>query len=241
MESLSLWDIEAGLSEVLSAREEADTAAEQDACDLAIKAYVEGEVAKVEGIAHYLAHCRVMAAAAKEERDRLRLREITWNNRRKRLLEFTQRVMESREKRRIEGRTCALVLKDNGGRQPVDVQGWDKERKTWIEDAGLVPDDLCTVTVTFRADIWKVVQAHLELEEEDSTGGVDPQPSARTPNFAAIYDVLSMECGDCLGLGYIEVPEFDGCRAPCDSCGGTGRLIVPGCTLLPRGSHVEVK
>ena len=45
--------------------------------------------------------------------------------------------------KKLEGRTGALYLKANGGKQAVEVT-----------DESLVPDELCTVTVTMTLTYW---------------------------------------------------------------------------------------
>ena len=66
-----------------------------------------------------------------------------------RLKDYCQRCMELIEwkpgkPRKLEGHSGAIYLKGNGGRPGVEVY-----------DESLVPDDLCTVTVTMPMDVWK--------------------------------------------------------------------------------------
>ncbi len=61
----------------------------------------------------------------------------------------------------------------------------------------------------------------------------------------AIRKALETPCGSCLGAGEMQEVDPDdrpiGKPGPCNMCAGTGRQLVPGARLEPRGSHIEVK
>jgi hypothetical protein len=142
-EELSLHDIESGLAELLAAREEATEPEEQLQCDLAIAAYCQAEVAKVDGIARYARLCKEQHEIAKAEAERLKARAAAWDGRRKRLLDFVKNIMQLTGRRRIEGKLNTLILKANGGNRAVIV-----------DDLSLVPDWYFDAHVVMRWDTW---------------------------------------------------------------------------------------
>jgi len=232
-DDLSLYDIAAGLQEALAAREDAATPEEQATADQAIAAYMEAEVSKVDGIAAYARHCRAMHAEAKAEAERLTARAAAWDGRRKRLLDFVQRVMEQTGRRRIEGKLSTLLLQANGGKQAVR-----------IDDESLLPDEYCDVEGKIPAWIWRQI---LMIVEKYGTGLQGDQCRnicglrlARVPRLAAIAEALAQPCQDCQGDGkLIFGGHFNG--DVCPACGGSGKAGVPGATLLPRGEHVDLR
>ncbi len=145
-DNLTLWDIETGLRDLMLAREEAATEAEVQACDDALQAYAQAEVAKADNIRNYLRHCELMAAAAKEESLRLAARAQMWTNRKDRLKSICQVVMESMGKRRIEGRLGVLRIQGNGGKRPVLVQS-----------PAMVPEEYCVYEGSISGRAWALL------------------------------------------------------------------------------------
>lgn len=145
-----------------------------------------------------------------------------------RLKDYSQRCMEliewpANKPRKLMGRSGYLLLKANGGRPGVE-----------ITDEALVPDELCTVTVTMPAS------SLLTLPVKDPLSRIGP----RVPSLSLIAEALGNPCGPCNGTGGIVVDPvhnngYD--RASCPDCGGSGKQSVPGARLKPVGQHVEVK
>lgn len=145
--SLSLWQLEAELVELMTFRESEDlTPDERDACAQQIREYLTREIRKVDGIRSYLRHCEVMAAAAKDESERQAARARTWSNRYDNLKAMCQAVMETFKAKRLEGNTGALVLKGNGGLAPLV-----------IDDESLVPDEMCEYHIRASSRVWAAI------------------------------------------------------------------------------------
>lgn len=145
--SLSLFQLEAELVELMAFRESEDlTPDERDACDAQITEYLKREIRKVDGIRSYLRHCEVMAAAAKDESERQATRARMWANRADRLKAVCQAVMETFKVKRLEGNTGALALKGNGGLAPLVVY-----------DESLVPDELCEYHIRVSSSMWAAI------------------------------------------------------------------------------------
>jgi hypothetical protein len=133
--------------------------------------------------------------------------------------------------RKIEGQTGALYLKQNGGRQAVEVS-----------DESLVPDEYCTVTVTMPSNAWpwllsladRAPENHAVCHRESFRVG------PRVPSLSAIGGALEKPCGSCGGDG-VARPHLQGEKPVCTVCGGSGKAGVPGARLAPRGQHVEVR
>lgn len=245
-EDLTLFDIEAGLAEALAAREEAATPEEIAAADLAIEAYRPAEVAKIDSIAGYLRHCLLMTMAAKVEADRMTARAKAWEGRRKRLLEFVQRSMNAMGKRRLEGRVNTLLLKVNGGRQPVEIQGWDKEYECWFDNPGLLPKEFYEIVIHISLEnfqricncVDEIGSPALRQALADARNSGLQESTIGKPRLSAIYAALQKPCPACKSL---PIQHYGVGDAECPMCGGSGLAGVPGARLLDRGEHVEVK
>jgi hypothetical protein len=239
-DNLTLWDIESGLAEVLAAREEASTPEEQGACDIAIAAYIAGEVAKVDGIAGYARHCLMMGMAAKVEADRMAAKSKVWELRRKRMLGFVQSCMVAMGKRRLEGRVNTLLLKGDGGKPAVDVQGWDKEHGRWTEaDPGLLPDEMCWAEIKMPFDLWRDIAAGGSAAIRPGDKRLRLVVETRTPRLTVIANALVEPCQMRSGSGHSG--DGESFQYPCGTCGVSGFAGVPGASLKERGEHVEIK
>lgn len=233
-DDLSLLDIEQGLTAVLAAREEAETPEEQAAADAAILAYLPAEIAKADGIARNVRLWRAIAAADKEEAQRLRGRAKLLESRVASLLSHVKYVMESLGKRRIEGKLSTLLLRGDGGRQPVSIQGWDKEHERWIDgNPGSLPAELCWAEIRMPYHWWEALCDAARNNGFLLPGGPDMQVKS-APRLSAIAEALSQPCDACDGD-----PCDESGTVVCGACGGSGLAGVPGAILLPRGSHVE--
>ena len=220
-DNLSILDIELGLIGCLAAREEAATPEEAAAADAAIAAYLDAEVAKVDGIARAVRQWNAMAAADRAEASRLRERSAALEARVARLKEFVRSAMERRGVRRIEGKLSTIRIQGAGGKQGVDVH-----------DAALLPDELCEVSITATVRDWGTLEwARLKCFKIGE----------RVPKLSAIADALARPCPDCAGSKDDPNDEVHArFKDSCPSCGGSGHAGVPGARLRPRAEIVVI-
>jgi hypothetical protein len=155
--SLTIWEIERGLAELVEAREEAADEATRTAIDQALTEYVEREVVKVDGIRGFLMHCNLMSRAAKEEADLQAGRSRLWEKRAERLKSFCVSTLQAFGRSRVEGRTGKLVVRGNGGPRPIV-----------ITDPGLIPSEFSPQVVSYPLDKDKLRKA---LEAGDEVPG----------------------------------------------------------------------
>lgn len=154
MTDLSLFDIEKGLHELLGAWQEAETPEALEAAEAAIKAYAEAEVRKVDGIRRYIRACEAQAEAAKEEASLQSRRAIAWEARAEHLKHFCFEAMQAFDFRKLEGRTGAMRIKGNGGKQAVTITNPD-----------LVPDEFRDATITWSLPRWEAAGIVLHRSE----------------------------------------------------------------------------
>lgn len=154
-DSLSLYEIERELAELLAAREEATEPEQCTELENAIRLYVEGQVRKVDGVRAYVRNCEAMAAAAKEEAERQAERARVWTEKGKRFKQFILDVMQAFGLKKLEGRTGTLTVCSNGGKQPVT-----------ITDETLVPDEYCSYTLTFTGAEFAELLRDMKNESE---------------------------------------------------------------------------
>ena len=207
--------------------------------DEQITAYMAALPAKVDSVRHVWKRIEVLIQEAADE--------VRFQSKRgqhlkadlERLKDYCHRCMELIEwkpgkPRKLEGHSGAIYLKGNGGRPAVEVY-----------DESLVPDELCTVTVTLRADsIWT---RRIALDD-DTVARFGP----RVPAVSLISARLSEACPKCEGRGQGTVvlteeqmrtihPEAVATLCRCLECGASGKQSVPGARLKEPGTHVECK
>lgn len=250
---LSLFTIEADLVSLIEMREEAQeriasvvedwgdkpdieatgilqsARGELETIETQIREYVAAEIKKVDGIRAFWKHAELMRDGAKAESATQAERAKAWDDRLKRLKETCLVVMEqipfpAGKPKKLEGRTGALYLKGNGGKQAVE-----------ISDESLVPPDFCTVTVTMLQEEWENV---LRFADEFHFFGFDPKVAPSVPSLSLIGAELEKACEECNGVG---APWNNSASVPCGSCLGTGKRSVPGARLAAKGQHVEVR
>lgn len=142
-EELTLFDIESGISGLVNERDECETDAEREQVDQAIAAYIAAEITKVDGIRSYMLHCQIMSAAAQEEAERQRVRAKQWEARAANLKAMCLRVLQSAGKKKVEGRTGALMVKGNGGLAPLNVT-----------DESMIPEECCVYAGKIAGPLW---------------------------------------------------------------------------------------
>ena len=167
---LTLYEIEQGLGAMMDARDEAQTDEERAACEAIILAYVSEEVRKVDNIRAYIRNAEIAVEAAQEEAQRQMARAHAWKKKIMRLKDFIAMVMHAGQLKKLEGRTGTILLKGNGGMQPLTV------------DEEFLPDQYCEYTVRMTSAHYKFLEPVLA----GVTIGV-----SRTPNNAAIRAALA--------------------------------------------------
>ncbi len=237
--SLTLYDLSRELVELMDRWDDPDTRPEdRTAIENDLTIYIEQHVRKVDGVRAYLRHCSIMKAVAKQEARRLSDLSETWEAREQRLKDLCQVIMETFGAKRLDGNTGSLLLKGNGGKQPVR-----------IDSPELVPDEFCTLNISVNKATWAAFQERLEADS-NSRLALSALISSQSfhgdsePRKSLIEAELQKPCPNCIGgvmpSGVVIVP-LTPVEQPCSACGGSGKRGVPGCTLEPRGVHLEVK
>ncbi len=160
MSGLSLYNIEAALLDLLTAREELlakrgdpkqmpdweDTEAELDEVEKALAEYVRAEVKKCDGIHHYLTAAKQTAEAARLEAQRMTERARRLEESTKLLKALCVEVMAMAGTKRIDG-TAGRYLrrKVNGGLAPLVVQD------------DVLPSEFRDITVRMCQSDWDVL------------------------------------------------------------------------------------
>lgn len=214
--SLTLFEIEHALSDLMEAREDAETApcgecaglhcakcnftgVAPDApaleqIDRAIVEYITAEVKKVDNIARFLRRCEEHAESSKREAERLRNAELAWLTRRERVRDIVLQVMRDTGQKKLEGATYTLKRQVNGGKRGVDVK-----------QPEMVPDEMLRFTLVMTGKEWLALRAALD---DTLLAIMDRADSG--PNLVTIWQALEA---------------------------GEG---VAGCALKERGEHVRI-
>jgi len=239
--SLSLYNIENELLELLQLREEVegDQAAPPDPAELAeidkqVQAYVEREVRKADGIGDYLNECITRADALEAEAQRIRERAGMWRRRYESVRNTTLRVMQLFHLKTVEGVRHTLAVKRN----PPSVE---------IRQPDLVPDQYQCIAVKLSLDVWKAVLDVVDTHDSEHSGGA-LSAALKAAERKASYDqpltpvkeALKAACPKCLGSGLPERQAALAGAGHCDACGGTGHAGVPGCELVTDIVRLEV-
>ncbi len=227
---LTLYEIEADLRALIDKREELEESTcftpEEDRerlnqiadCDLAIHAWVEKSVRKVDGVRNWWKTCEQMAMVAAQESKAQAARAKQWDNRLSRIKAMCVSVMDSMGVKKLEGRTGTLSLRNNGGRQAVTVS-----------DPALVPEEFQDITVTMPVRLWDRICADMAPAFR-SDWRIGLRESMPVPRLEKIREALESRCSTC-----------GGADTDCRNCGGSGYNGVPGCVLEPRGVHAECR
>lgn len=224
----TLMEIESALSELLTARAEAEEMPEAEreqalaAVDDALAEYVSREVQKADSIIGFCRNLKRAMEAAKEDRDYYAKRAEFLKRTLDRVKDLTHTAMEFVGKKRIDGRNGYLMLKGNGGVEPLT-----------IDDPAMIPDEFKVVRVTMSAKDFNRLRPII-AKMAITIPAIDAEVSQ-----SRIREALAQPCWNCGGEG--TMPDaFDGV-GPCAVCDGSGKNTVPGAHLEPRGSHVEIR
>jgi len=220
--TLSLYDLSAELVALMDAWDDPETTPEaRSEIETQLRIYAEQHVRKVDNVRAYLRHCEMMAQYARVEEERQKRNKDVWQARAERLKQVCVAVMQTFQAKRLDGNTGSLLLKGNGGKQPVTITNPD-----------LVPDEFCAVVLTIPGAeyvrLWPwLVDAGWTLATE-----ADMQ-KRREPRKSLIEAELQKPCETCEGKEPFIVT--------CMQCGGSGKRGVSGAYLAERGVHLEVR
>jgi len=114
-QSLTLYNIETELLDLVRLREDTTEPEELAAIDTQIAEYVGREVRKVDGIASLLREFERRAEIDRAEAKRISKRAQQWARREARLREMVTSVMEATGQKRIEGQHSSFVLVKKSG------------------------------------------------------------------------------------------------------------------------------
>lgn len=202
-----------------------------------LQTYAAAHVRKVDSIRQYLKHCELMIDGARREVATQKAHEEAWEARRDRLKALCVDVMQEFQAKRLDGSTGSLMLKGNGGKQPVR-----------IDIPEMVPTEFSMWTGSVSG---AAIQALLDIPGGAHWFGRQDVQLSAEPRKSLIEAELQKPCQPCAGAGEIILYNTDmdegghvtekSYTETCVACGGSGKRGVPGCTLEPRGVHLEVK
>ena len=241
---LTLYQIEDGLAYMIEYRAErmADkaeppTEEELAAIDGEIDKYQFQEPVKVSGVAAMFRKWRAQRTNIKAEIERLKSLDNMLDSMETRLKDRVAAALEllpmpakgCRKLSGVEG--SVLMLKGNGGVEPLQVDGWDSEKQKWTGET-VLPYEFQTIKVRMPRTLWANVVSNYN-DGSMVFGEIEP-------NGAAIRKALTTDCATCNGDGKSGL-SGEGEDPRCQTCGGSGKQGVPGARLLERGQHVEVR
>ncbi len=188
-----------------------------DQCDLAIAAYLQAEVQKVDGVAAFILSRRARAKMNKEECDRLYDYAEADERAAAYVEKMVLRVMQETEQRTIEGARHTLKLKLN---PPAVV----------IAQPDIVPLNVQKFTLSMTYDEIRVL-----LDTSESTRKLACK-AKREPSKSAIAAALKarVKCDECAGaVNLCPAGPSDAPMNVCPRCKGEGTIqgSVSGCRL----------
>lgn len=226
-QSLTLFEIEKALVELMEAREHPDMdEAGRQAIDAQVREWMGAELTKVDACRGFLRNAENMIAGHKEEAARQLSLAASWESQRDYLKGCVQGAMEAAGKTKVEGRTGYFALKTAGGKQAVVAPNGGPV------DPNMIPDEFCVLEGSISAVVWRAL---CEANHVSLVGGAQLR---RVPRLSLIEAELQKPCEKCKGVG---APWNNSSSVLCESCGGSGKRGVPGCRLAPRGVRLEVK
>lgn len=252
--NLSLFQIDESLLMLLEAREEIGDALrgerdpeviEERNRELAeverlLTEYRAQLPAKVDRIRGLLLHAQTAAETHRAEAARQLALARQWESREAQVKEMVAEVIERiPDRKRLPGSMGYLLLKRNGGVQPLIVSNPEQ-----------VPEDCCRYVGWIGGALWqKMREAFPWLGDPFETIWSDFSIE-RTIDNERVRRAMNASCLTCGGKGFTAADgsidnAFQGAdsapKPKCSACGGTGKSGVPGAHLGERGRHVEVK
>jgi hypothetical protein len=246
-DELTLYNIEAGLAELMASREEAELelvmaraavpcASERiveaerqlEFLDKSILAYVEAGVQKVDGTRGWL---RMMESRINDARDEAKRQDQAADAMEAsvaRLKEFLIYVMQGAGKTRLEGKTGKIRIQDNGGVLPVVIDSESMLPDFALRYAGWISAEMYSQLFNMYGP--KALEAETHLKSE--------------PDKTVIRKVLEENCEECEGTGIVlddddDGNDIEGTVHRCPSCGGKGKRGVPGARFGQQGVHIR--
>ncbi len=242
---LTLFKIEDELAQLIEHRaqrvadlEEPASAEELSALDQVINEYELAAPAKVTGVVAMFRKWKAQRANIASEILRLTAIDKFLDACERRLKERAAAALELLPMPKKGARTLTgvdgsrLMLKGNGGVEPLQVDGWDADAWRWLTDVVVLPDEFQKVEVTMSLNDWNLICKQIDHF-------VALKPVFAEPDTKLIRETLGQDCGDCYGTG--SIPKIPMEKVDCPTCGGTGKRTIPGARLNPRGQHVEIK
>ncbi len=229
--SISLFDLEKSLAELMDIRDELLTeqpglrpAEERDQAlavvEDALAEYVQREVVKVDGIHSYCRYGIQTAKVAREEAKLFAEKADRLENAVQRVKDFCMAAMVAMGKFKLEGSGGRVIARQkSGGVEALQVQD------------GIVPDALCDYTIKLDGESFARIRAFLTPGWRES---LDKSVVKREPSNSRIREKLASSCFACGGAGILS-----GLR--CEECGGKGGSRVPGAQLLERGETIRFR
>ena len=172
-ESLTLYNIETELLQLLELREEinetpvayrepdlANALAERDALDSQIEMYLRKELAKVDGIAYMLAELNRRADIAMDEANRQEKRSKLWEDRADSLKAYVERIMQETGKTKLEGEFNTLTLR----KCQASVE---------IRQPELLPNEFKRFEIKVSGDVWQSLVAELLCKDERTDADIE--------------------------------------------------------------------
>ena len=232
MKSLTLYEIEKELVELLELREEATAEGalpdELALIDKQIAEYMTREVKKVDGVANAVRIYRYAAYQDLAEARRLTERANMWNARAQRVKEAALYVMGSLGLTKLETPRNTLRIQKNSGLEPLEVPILEN-----------LPWRYRTVTVEIPWDDWASLPWQVDAKKN---AVLKSQGYSNTSIREALKQ--RVKCPECEGNGKSS-SALSGAPAGerCPRCEGKGTVpaTVPGARLLPRGEHLRIE
>jgi chemotaxis protein histidine kinase CheA len=147
----SLYDLAERITALMDAWDAAEADGERAGVEAELRAAVEAEVRKVDGIAKYLAHLESQQAFAAAEIKRLQERKARFASRQERLEDYVIAVMRAFDARKLDGAVSTLALRSC----PVSVEVFEPEA---------LPEDFRNVRPVYTPD-KTAIRAALERGE----------------------------------------------------------------------------
>jgi len=237
--SISLYEIEESLAELLSARDEvtadlrymevntidpqdyADKQKESVEVERLLVEYGERAVLKVDGWHSAIRRMETDLVAEKEEKAAISARISRTEGTLKRLKAIGVEIMRKFDKKALVGTAGRKLSRcGNGGIQPLDIQGWDAENEKWCYPYPILPAEFQDVVVRMPLDMYFAC-------------GMDSRCTeiSRQPANGRIREALAQPCPTCGGTAQ---------GLHCDDCNDTGKASVPGASLAIRGEHLRL-
>jgi hypothetical protein len=231
--SLSLYNIEDSLQQLVDLREQAEAEGDSEALKVLNQQLAEYLTAECSKVTSYVALIRSREATVAQCRAEVeRIHEIMLHAHAdtERLKANALAVMQRFGVKELKATPGGgLRRQANGGKEALEVSPAE------------IPTGLQRAIVTMPLDLWADICRGMErglLAECVKPGTLQEK---REPDTERIQEALAqrVQCSECSGKGRGEGAQL---TTPCPRCNGSGTTpaTVPGARLLPRSEHVRV-